>query len=116
MDSKTRVLVVQLQIASVGVLLGIFGGLWKESWLLITGLLIFAYGLIRAFLLSSLMKKTEASDENDSYGFEDFYASHEDEEDEKDEWESALEHHLERRYGKGSEDSETKSSRSDKKP
>lgn len=98
MDPKTRVLFVQLQIASVGVLLGVFGWLWKENWLLITGFLVFAYGLIRAFLFSRLMEKNQESSKDDSYGFEDFYASHEDEDEEQDEWERALERHFERKY------------------
>lgn len=64
MDHRQKVLLVQLQIASVGLLIGGFGLWWKEWLLAVFGAVILVYGLLRAWMLWRVMEK----DPQDSAG------------------------------------------------
>lgn len=65
MNPKQKVLFAQLQIASVGLLIGIFGLLWSNHLLLLFGVSVMVYGLIRAWLLARLMKDAQGEADPD---------------------------------------------------
>ncbi len=105
MSSKQRVLFVQLQIASVGILLGIFGLMWKMNWLLVFGGCILVYGLVRYVLIARILKQSEklsakemeeldGKDPLMQFGQNGYEESDEKGEYPMDEWEARLEKHF----------------------
>ncbi len=55
MNPKQKIFFTQLQLASVGVLIVVFGLFWKNGWLMVFGGVIIAYGLIRLMILKNLV-------------------------------------------------------------
>lgn len=104
MNPNQKVLFVQLQIASVGVLLAAFGFAWHKGWLLIFGLCILVYGLFRYVLLSRLLKSSTALTAQEAADLEgkdpfvqfgqDGYEPNDEGEYSIDEWEQRLEAHF----------------------
>ncbi len=57
MSPKQKIFFTQLQIASIGLLILVFGLLWKNGWLMAFGGVVIVYGLIRLMLLKNLVEE-----------------------------------------------------------
>ena len=57
MRPKQKIFFTQLQLASIGLLILVFGLLWKNGWLMAFGGSVIAYGLIRLLLLKNLVEE-----------------------------------------------------------
>lgn len=104
MTPKQRVILTQLQLTGLGVIFLGFGIAWKETWLMIFGIILGLYGLARLFVLKKLMDQSEqqGSQGQDQTQSTTKQANDQDQDDkeeyEPDEWESKLESYLEKRY------------------
>lgn len=63
MNPRQKVIFTQLQIASVGVLLLVFGLMWSEVWLIVFGIVVIVYGSIRAWLFARIVSKEDENEE-----------------------------------------------------
>ena len=118
MTPKQRVILTQLQLTGLGVIFLGFGIAWKETWLMIFGIVLGLYGLARLFVLKKLM---EQSEDQEIQGYDqtpapnattDDFDSDPKDEYAQDEWESKLESYLVKHYENKQlnfEDSQTKS-------
>lgn len=88
MNPRQKVIFTQLQIASVGVLLLVFGLMWSEVWLIVFGVIVMVYGLIRAWLFGRIVSKEDENEEPMDLSL-DWDQNKEDDEGEypMDEWE-----------------------------
>lgn len=104
MTPKQRVILTQLQLTGLGIIFLGFGIAWKETWLMIFGIILGLYGLARLFVLKKLMDQSEqqGSQGQDQIQSTTKQTNDQDqdgkEEYEPDEWESKLESYLEKRY------------------
>lgn len=118
MTPKQRVILTQLQLTGLGVIFLGFGIAWKETWLMIFGIVLGLYGLARLFVLKKLMEQSEdqeckGQDQTPAPNLTtDDFDSDQEGEYAKDEWESKLESYLVKHYENKQlnfEDSQTKS-------
>ncbi len=58
---KQKLFFTQLQLASIGLLILVFGLLWKNGWLMLFGGCVIAYGLVRLLLLRNLVEEDSDS-------------------------------------------------------
>lgn len=102
MTPKQRVILTQLQLTGLGIIFLGFGIAWKETWLIIFGVILGLYGLARLFVLKKLMDQSEQQDPQGQDQTQATTKQTDDqdnkEEYERDEWESKLESYLEKRY------------------
>lgn len=118
MTPKQRVILTQLQLTGLGVIFLGFGMAWKETWLMIFGIVLGLYGLARLFVLKKLMEQSEnqkfkGQDQTPvSNSTADDFDSDPEGEYVQDEWESKLESYLVKHYENKQlnfDDSQTKS-------
>lgn len=57
MSPKQKIFFTQLQLASIGLLILVFGLIWKNGWLMAFGGCVILYGLIRWLLLKNLVEE-----------------------------------------------------------
>lgn len=104
MTPKQRVILTQLQLTGLGVIFLGFGIAWKETWLMIFGIVLGLYGLARLFVLKKLMEQSEdqeckGQDQTPAPNLTtDDFDSDQEGEYAKDEWESKLESYLVKHY------------------
>ncbi|MBF0578561.1 hypothetical protein IM774_01920 [Erysipelotrichaceae bacterium RD49] len=90
MNPRQKVIFTQLQIASVGVLLLVFGFLWSETWLIVFGVAVMVYGTIRAWLFSRVVSKEDENEEPMDLSLDWDEEKDDDGEYAMDEWEEFL--------------------------
>ena len=59
MTDQQKVLFKQLQLAGLGIVIGIFGMFAKHKALMIIGAGVFVFGIVRAIVLKKIIKQLE---------------------------------------------------------
>lgn len=54
MNDQQKVLFKQIQLSGLGIVIGIFGFLYKHKALMIIGFLVFVFGILRYFMIKKL--------------------------------------------------------------
>lgn len=87
MSPKQKLFFTQLQLISIGALITFFGVIWHQIWLLLFGLCIVIYGLVRLFLFNRLLEEEEPSQELvDELKVGPIFSLFSEEEEEEEEW------------------------------
>lgn len=101
MSPRQRVVFVQLQIASVGLLIFGFGFFWKENLLMLFGGVIFAYGLIRLLFLRRFLSDEKPDPDDAALDLSAYLPDEDERKAEKEaDWPSEIERKLTARYAK----------------